>query len=115
MHLRTRPLIALLAAYGILLAAVFGTLSAGQLAVYRTSSVCRASDPVSDQAPVSPVRHDLDCCIGCCSGSPALPGRVAAPTAVPALTRIVWTIAAANNSHSPAEGSPSARAPPARI
>ena len=113
---RTRPLIALAAAYGMMLAAVLGAVASGQAAARGASAFCLASSPAGDQAPAAPVRHDLDCCIACCSGA-GLPPALAAAAAisVPALTQIVWPAAARDFFHLPFDGSPFARAPPARV
>jgi hypothetical protein len=113
MRRRARPLIALATAYGMMLAAVFGAVSASQSAALG-ASFCGPSSPAGDQAPVLPARHDLDCCIACCSGPAALP----APTAnisVPALTPIAWQSDEMDFFRSPVQGGPSARAPPAGI
>jgi hypothetical protein len=114
MHRRTRSLIALTAAYGITLAAVFGAVSAAQSAVLGTASFCRASSAAGDQAPAAPAQHDLDCCIGCCSGPLALPVSAAAISA-PALTRIGCPADPADFFRLPPNGYPSARAPPVRV
>lgn len=113
MRRRTRPLIALAAAYGMMLAAVLGAVASGQSAALGASAFCLASSPADDQAPAAPVRHDLDCCIACCSGPAALPAPAAAGISVPALTQIVWPAAARDFFH--LDGSPFARAPPARV
>jgi hypothetical protein len=116
MRRRTRPLIALATAYGMMLAAVFGAVASGQSAVLGASAFCRTSSPAGDQAPLAPARHDLDCCIACGSGSAALPApAVAAEISIPVLTRIAWPAASADFFRLPAGGSPFARAPPARI
>jgi len=108
---RTRPLIALAAAYGLTVAAVLGAISAGRMAAFGAASFCQASDVAGNQGHV-PVRHDLACCTGCCSGASSLP----APAVTPALTlvaaRIVWPAKTANLFRSPVGGCPSARAPP---
>lgn len=113
MRRRARPLIALATAYGMMLAAVFGAVSASQSAVLGTS-FCGTSSPAGDQAPVLPARHDLDCCIACCS-SAAAPPIPTADISVPAPTRIVSLAEAVDFFRSPVNGCPSARAPPARI
>jgi hypothetical protein len=113
MRRRARPLIALATAYGMMLAAVFGAVSASQSAALGTS-FCRTSSPAGDQAPVLPARHDLDCCIACCSGPAALPAP-AANISVPVLTPIAWLADEADFFRLPADGRPSARAPPAGI
>ena len=115
MRRRTRSLIALAAAYGMMLAAVFGAVSAGQSAAIGTASFCSASSPGGDQAPVLPARHDLDCCIGCCGGQAALPAPAAAGIPVSALMHMVWPAEARDFCRLPLDGSPFARAPPARI
>jgi hypothetical protein len=114
MRRRTRPLIALATAYGMMLAAVFGAVASGQSVVLGASAFCRTSSPAGDQAPVAPARHDLDCCIACCSGPAALPAP-AANISVPVLTPIAWLADEADFFCLPADGRPSARAPPAGI
>jgi hypothetical protein len=113
MRRRTSPLIALAAAYGLTLAAVFGAVSAGQSAALG-AFFCNRSIPGGDPAPVLPARHGLDCCIVCGSGAAALPAP-AAELSVPALAHIVWPAMAANFFRLPINGSPFARAPPARL
>ena len=113
MRRRTRPLIALAAAYGMMLAAVLGAVASGQSAALGASAFCLASSPAGDQAPVLPAQHDLDCCIACCSGA-GLPPPLAA-ISVPALTQIVWPAEVGDFFRLPLEGSPFARAPPARV
>jgi hypothetical protein len=116
MRRRTRPLIALVTAYGMMLAAVFGAVSASQSAVAGASSFCSTSSPAGNPAPVLPVRHDLNCCIACYSGAAALPAPAAATEiSIPVLTRIVWPAHVADFFGLPANGCPFARAPPARI
>jgi hypothetical protein len=115
MRRRTRSLIALAAAYGMMLAAVFGGAAAGQSAVPGASSFCSASSPGGDQAPILPARHDLDCCIACGSGQASLPAPAVAEISVPVLTRIVWSAEAKDFCRLPVDGSPFARAPPARV
>jgi hypothetical protein len=110
---RARPLIALATAYGMMLAAVFGAVSASQSAALGTS-FCGTSSPAGDQAPVLPARHDLDCCIACCSG-PAAPPAPAANRFLPVLTPIAWLADEADFFRLPINGSPFARAPPAGI
>ena len=113
MRRRAKPLIALATAYGMMLAAVFGAISASQSAVLG-ASFCSTSSRAGDQAPVLPARHDLDCCIACCSG-PAAPPAPAANMSVPALTPIAWLADEADFFCLPINGSPFARAPPVRI
>jgi hypothetical protein len=113
MRRRAKPLIALATAYGMMLAAVFGAVSASQSAVLGTS-FCSTSSPAGDQAPVLHARHDLDCCIACCSGPAALPAP-AANMSIPALTPIAWLADEADFFCLPINGSPFARAPPVRI
>jgi hypothetical protein len=115
MHRRTRPLIALTTAYGMMLAAVFGAVASGQSTLLGASAFCRASNPSGDQAPATPARHDLDCCIACDSSSAALPAPATAEISVPVLTRIAWPATARDFLRLPANGSPFARAPPARV
>jgi hypothetical protein len=113
MRRRARPLIALATAYGMMLAAVFGAVSASQSAVLGTS-ICSPSSPAGDQTPVLPARHDLDCCIACCNGPAALPAP-AANRSVPALMPIAWLADETDFFRLPVQGGPSARAPPVRI
>jgi hypothetical protein len=87
--------IALATAYGMMLAAVFGAVSASQSGAFGTS-LCSASSPAGDQLPVLPARHDLDCCIACCSSAAALPAPAEAGISLPALTRIIWPADAAD-------------------
>jgi len=116
MRCRTRPLIALAAAYGMMLAAVFGAVSAGQSAALGSSSFCSISSPGGDQAPAPPARHDLDCCIGCCNGPAALSApAAAADILVPGRTGILWPADGADFFRSPTQGRRFARAPPARL
>jgi hypothetical protein len=110
---RARPLIALATAYGMMLAAVFGAVSAGQSAVLDTS-FCRTSSAAGDPAPIAPARHDLDCCIACCGGPAALPAP-AAEVSTPIFARISWSADETGFFRLPVDGGPSARAPPARI
>jgi hypothetical protein len=114
MRCRTRPLIALTTAYGMMLAAVFGAVSASQSAALGTS-FCSASSPTGDQLPVLPARHDLDCCIACCSGSAALPAPAETVISMPALTSIVWRAGGTDFFRLPIQGCPRARAPPVRV
>jgi hypothetical protein len=108
---RTRPLIALAAAYGLVLAALFGALAAGQAAAFGAIAFCRVSDLPGDQTPA---RHDLDCCLGCNNASMMpVPATAAAP--VPAFTRLVWPANAQGLFRVPVDGGPSARAPPVRL
>jgi hypothetical protein len=109
----TRPLIALATAYGMMLAAVFGAISASQSAALGTS-FCSASSPAGGQLPVLPARHDLDCCIACCSGAAALPASAAGIT-IRVFARITWLADETDFFRLPANRHPSARAPPARI
>jgi hypothetical protein len=113
MRRRTRPLIALATAYGMMFAAVFGAASAGQSAVLDTS-FCRTSGSTGDPAPIAPARHDLDCCIACCSGAAALPAPVA-EISIPGFARMSWLADETDFFRLPINGGPSARAPPARI
>jgi hypothetical protein len=115
MRRRTRPLIALTTAYGMMLAAVFGAVASGQSAVLGASAFCRASSPAGEQAPATPARHDLDCCIACGSGPTALPAPVTAEISVPVLTRIAWPAGTRDFLRLSANLSPFARAPPARV
>ena len=115
MRRRTRSLIALAAAYGMMLAAVFGGVASGQSAALGASAFCLASHP-GDPTPVLPARHDLDCCIACCGAPAALPPPAAAARiSVPALAPIVWQAAAKDFFRLPVDGAPFARAPPARV
>jgi hypothetical protein len=114
MRRRTRSLIALTAAYGITLAAVFGAVSAAQSTALGTSSFCSTSSTAGDQVPAAPAQHDFGCCIGCCSGPLALPVSAAAISA-PALTRLGRPADPADFFRLPVHGRPSARAPPARV
>lgn len=110
---RTRPLIALLAAYGLVLAAVVGAVAAGQAAA-GAPALCRPSDAPGGQAPI-PARHDLDCCIAC-GGASALPAPVpTAAMAAPAFTRLVWPAPAPDFLRASIDRRPSARAPPVGI
>jgi hypothetical protein len=113
MRRRARPLIALATAYGMMLAAVFGAVSASQSAVLDTS-FCSPSSLAGDQTPVLPARHDLDCCIACCGGPAALPAP-AATISVPALTPIAWLADETDFFCLPINSSPFARAPPGGI
>jgi hypothetical protein len=108
-----KPLIALATAYGMMFAAVFGAVSASQSAALG-SSFCSASSPAGDQLPVLPARHDLDCCIACCSGSAALPAP-AVEISIPVFARITWLADETDFFRLRANGRPRARAPPTRI
>ena len=110
---RTRPLIALVAAYGLVLAGAAGAASVGQAAA-GALAFCHPSDLAGEPAPV-PARHDLDCCIGCCNAS-ALP--TPAPTAAipaPAFARLVWPAPARAFFRAAIDRRPSARAPPVGV
>jgi len=114
MHRRIRPLIALVAAYSIMLAAIFAAASAAHAAAGGAPSIC-ASGPAGGEFPGAPARHDLDCCIACGGGSPALPVAGAADISLPAPMRIAWRADSAAFLCPPIKSAPSARAPPASI
>ena len=115
MHLRLRSLIAIVAAYGILLAAIFSAMSAGSTAAFGAPSFCRAADVGNDRAPLLPARQDLDCCVGCFNAPPVLPVEAAAGAVRIAFGRLVWAAPPPGFSSASVLGSPSARAPPAQF
>jgi hypothetical protein len=109
---RTRPLIALVAAYSLVLAAAIGAVAGGEGATF-ARSLCRASHSLGDQAPTAPVHHhDLGCCVGCTSHASALPPRASTGRA-PSFARIAWEAERTSIIRAPIERRSSARAPPA--
>jgi hypothetical protein len=109
---RTRPLIALAAAYSLVFAAAIGAVAGGEGATFALS-LCRASHSLGDQAPAAPAHHhDLGCCVGCTSPASALPPRASTDRA-PAFARIAWEVERTSIIHASIERRSLARAPPA--
>jgi hypothetical protein len=108
-----RSLIALVAAYAILFAAVFGALASGRSAAFSPIRFCNAS-ALGEPVPLAPAHHDRDCCLACyasnAGGSPSPPQIRAG---IDLSHRIAWPARAEDFVRMAAAGAP-ARAPPSR-
>jgi len=107
-----RPLIALIAAYAILFAALFGAITSVRAAAFGPSVYCDVSG-AGTPTPIAPAHQGPDCCIGCFANSAALPTpepslgvRLKAPD------QIFWEPRVKDLVRSAPSFAPPARAPP---
>jgi hypothetical protein len=116
MRRTAKPLIALIAAYGIVLSSLLASIVSGQAAA-SPAGLCLSSVSADapDTSPASPLHHDLSCLTGCVV---AVVGSL--PIAAVVSDQFIM-LPVQRNTNSPAHLKPSifgvlsARAPPARI
>ncbi len=108
-----RPIVAIFAAYALLLAPVLGALAAGRMADQHFA-LCAAS-AADHGAPADSVKHELCCVLGACaSAAPGLMPGVATAVASPRLGSAIVTALAAPFDRIPAPLAAPPRGPPTR-